>query len=154
MKIDFPLISTKPKAPKPKAQVSKPKVDDYYVKTQVSSMMVAFSGRGRGLEVTLSKTDLERFNTLKEIFGEGFGLNEVVEFAANFSRHAPNRIKTYDLALKESESAEDRLTKKFKPSEGALTEILKFGKDNAASKLVTIGINALYRMWCEEVSRE
>lgn len=149
MKIDLSLKPTRPKAPKREENVKSP-VDDYYLKMQVSSMLVVYAGKGRKLEVVLAKTEFERFHVLKKIFGDGFGLNEIVSFASHLLSRTPALIQTVDLSL----AKKDGTATKFKPSEGALTAIVKCGEDDAASKLAVLGINALYEMWVKDLPIE
>lgn len=149
MKIDLPIKPTMPKAPKRKENVKSPD-EDYYLKTQVSSLLVVYAGKGRGLELILSKTELERLNVLKKVFGEGFGLNEIVSFASHLLSRTPSLIQAVPLSL----AKKDGTTTKFKPSEGVLTAIIKCGEDDAAYRLAVLGINTLYEAWGKDIPSE
>lgn len=131
----MPVVERKPNT------VEKRRNADYYTKTQVAAMRSRFSGKGRELEVTISRQEFEELDSLKALFGSDFGVNQVICLAFNsIEKGMVHRSLLEHL----SELANNKKTLKVKPSEDSLTAIITMGKENSASILTRIGIHVLY----------
>lgn len=113
--------------------------NDYYLKTQAAAALEKFKGPNKGLEVLLSHSDITRINELKIIFGDDFGLNNVI-CAADYFLNTKNEHGI--LISSHTEKYYDEIVK-FKPNIRSMLAILKHGKENSAAFLIKVGIKLL-----------
>jgi hypothetical protein len=127
-----------PKKPKASTTSSETTNDDYYIKTQAASTLPKYLGKGKGLEVRLTKKELAKLKSLKELFGDEFSLNQLIIYGYKLIENNEYDCKSSTI----SQEFDEKI--KIKPTLQALESILKLSQEDAASILSKIGLNHLY----------
>jgi hypothetical protein len=132
-------LPTRPSSPSGRDFENNEKSNDYYLKTQAAAALERYKGRGKGLEVFLSRNDVARLDALKEIFGRDFGLNNII-CAADYFLDRENVQENFGHGLPNEDCGE---VMRFKPNTSSMLAILKHGKENSATFLLKLGIELL-----------
>ena len=87
----------------------------------------------------LSADQIASLDLLREKFGAGFGLNEVICYA-----YHPGAVEGVVIPDASGDIAQDGVVEvSFKPSEDSLYAILKVGTPNAVGDLIAFGLSKL-----------
>lgn len=129
-----------PKMPSAKSNLRSSTDDEYYIKTQASSLLSKYSGKNK-LEIMLAKDEKIMLEHLESVFQNKFDLNHVICFAYKCLKNGHPRVS-------EHRNLNKRLSEysvKIKPSQETLEAIFSYGEKDAGSYLSGLGIYILSR---------
>ncbi|MFZ6774834.1 hypothetical protein ACO0LB_19195 [Undibacterium sp. SXout7W] len=135
----FSKLPKNPAHERTEEQTGSSKNNDYYINNTVETVFSKFK-KGKGMPVDLDSVQLIKLTELKAIFGDQFGLNEVICFA--FHKLQGGDCGAFDEKVKNEDVDIERTY--FKPSRDAVRAIMMLKDNDAAKRLIKIGLFELH----------